>query len=178
MAKTIRMKLSSDSIKQAIKQLESYKARIPRLTKEITRRLAAIGLEEAQIRFSGAMYDGDNDALVSLKPTESGYEVIASGESVCFIEFGSGVHYNGSGGNYPLPKPAGIVGIGQYGRGHGSNDMWRYQGNPGTDGIEVSDATGTYVLTKGNPAQMPMYHALVQMQREVEQIVKDVFANA
>ena len=124
------------------------------------------------------MYDGDNDAIVSLQATENGYNVVASGNAVCFIEFGSGVHYN-SGGSYPLPKPSGIVGIGQYGHGAGSNDHWTYSGNPGTDGKTFTNELGQErVLTYGNPAQMPMYYALRQMQQEAEQVVREVFANA
>lgn len=178
--KTIRMRLTGRDIGRAIREVEAYNARLETKAKEVARRLAEIGLQVASVRFANAQYDGTNDASVSIEPTENGYRVVAQGESVCFIEFGTGVHYNGFGGTYPIPKPAGISGIGQFGRGRGSDDSWRYHGDPGTNGVVVSNdplATEPYVVTQGNPANMPMYLALSEMRDGVERIVKEVFAS-
>lgn len=132
-------------------------------------------MHEASVRFSSAQYDGTNDSNVSIEQTQNGYRVVASGNAVAFIEFGTGVHYN-SGSSYPLPKPSGIVGIGEYGKKHGKKDKWQYIGDPGTNGVVSND--GRVVTTHGNPAQMPMYHALTAMQDEVERIVREAFRNA
>lgn len=175
MTRVIKVPLTAVGINRAIRELQQYKERLPRIAREISRRLAEIGLDKASVGFSSAMYDGVNDSSVTVQPTENGYEVAASGHAVCYIEFGTGVHYNPS-DSYPLPKPAGIVGPGQYGKGLGAQDNWMYKGEPGTNGVPVPDTP--YVLTQGNPAQMPLYNALVAMQNQVEQIVREAFATA
>lgn len=175
MARTISVPLSAVGVNRAIKELQQLKARLSRMGQEISRRLAEIGMQSASVGFSSAMYDGVNDASVSVEPTETGYQVVASGNAVCYIEFGAGVHYNPGGGGYPIAKPPGIVGPGEFGKGRGAQDSWMYKGEPGTNGIPVEGTP--YVLTHGNPAQMPMYYALEAMRGQVEQIVKDVFAN-
>lgn len=180
MAHNIKVKLNGRSIGNAIRQLTEYRDKVDTLTNQICKKLAEIGLKEASVRFANAPYDGTNDSSVSIEQTESGYTVVASGNAVCFIEFGSGVHYNSS-FTYPIPKPDGVVGIGEMGGGRGKNDAWRYHGDPGTNGQIISSdplATEPYVLTHGNPASMPMYIALSEMRDEAERVVKEVFKNA
>ena len=175
MSKTIKIKLDVRSINAAIKEIEAYRNKLSRINTEICKKLADKGLEKAQVLFDRAAYDGVKDAKVTAEPTENGYRIIASGQTVAFIEFGTGVHYN-AGSSYPLPKPSGIVGIGEYGKKQGKKDKWQYKGAPGTSGVVSQD--GRVVTTHGNPAQMPMYHALTAMQEEVERIVREAFSNA
>lgn len=175
MSRTIKIRLNAQSINAAIKEIEAYRNKLARISADICKNLADKGLEKAQVLFESAAYDGVKDAKVTAEPTEKGYRIIASGKTVAFIEFGTGVHYN-SGSSYPLPKPSGIVGIGEYGKGQGKKDEWQYVGSPGTNGVVSSD--GRVVTTHGNPAQMPMYHALLKMQDEVERIVREAFRNA
>lgn len=179
MSRTIKIQLTTRSINAAIKQIEAYRSKLPRISTTICERLATIGLNDASVRFSTAQYDGINDSDVTIEPTPNGYQVIAKGNAVAFIEFGTGVHYN-SGASYPLPKPSGIVGIGEYGKGQGKKDSWRYQGEKGTNGVvKTNHKTGEeWIVTHGNPAQMPMYHALLAMQNEAERIVKEAFKSA
>lgn len=141
---------------------------------ELCRRLAEIGVQSASVRFASALYAGHNDASVSLVPLSNGYEVIAEGESVCFIEFGSGVHYNGT-GIYPLSLPDGVSEIGTFGKGKGAHDYWFYKGEPGTLGQPSSKRDGL-VYTHGNPASMPMYYASEEMHDAIYKIAKEVFA--
>lgn len=175
MSKTIKIKLSVRSINAAIKEIEAYRNKLESIRETICRNLAQIGMQEASVRFASAHYDGANDSSVTIEPMINGYKVVASGDSIAFIEFGAGVHYN-AGSSYPLPKPSGIVGIGEYGKKQGKKDKWQYKGDPGTDGVVSRD--GRVVTTQGNPAQMPMYHALMAMQNEVERIVREAFRNA
>lgn len=179
MSKTIRVKLNARSIGNAIKEIEAYRNKLSQIRENICNNLAQIGMQEASVRFATAQYDGTNDSSVTIEKTENGYNVVASGKAIAFIEFGSGVHYN-SGSSYPIAKPNGIVGIGEYGKKQGKKDKWRYEGDPGTNGeVHTSQSTGKeYVVTHGNPAQMPMYHALTAMQDEVERIVKEAFSSA
>jgi hypothetical protein len=175
LSKTIKIKLNTRSINAAIKEVEAYRKRLKTIRENICRNLSEVGMKEASVRFDSAHYDGTNDSSVTIEPTENGYRVVASGNAIAFIEFGTGVHYN-AGSSYPLPKPSGIVGIGEYGKKQGKKDKWQYKGDPGTDGIVSQD--GRVVTTHGNPAQMPMYHATMAMQNEVERIVKEAFRNA
>lgn len=182
MSRTIRTKLTAVEINRAIKQLDEYKRRLTRVGETIARRLADEGLQVAAMRFSGAAYDGTNDVQVTIDESGSKCTLLASGKAVCFIEFGTGVHYN-SVGTYPLPRPDGVSEIGTYGKGHGKQDVWRYQGDPGTNGVLMTpedDPTvkSSYVLTQGNPAAMPMYYASVEMRDKIGQIAREAFASA
>ena len=165
MTKTIHVDLSVNGISRAIKELEQYAKWVEEKTKELTQRCADIGLQVASVGFAGAMYDGTNDVVVTVEPTENGYKVVASGEAVCFIEFGAGVYYNGA-EPYPIPRPAGVVGIGQFGAGQGTNDRWVYR----------DYGSNQYVVTHGNPAAMPMYNASKEIEARLASIAKEVFA--
>lgn len=161
--KIIKFSLSANSIDKALKDLQEYKKWVQQKTQELAERLADLGLYEASVRFAQAQYDGDNDVEVYTEPTAKGWKIVAQGRSVFFIEFGAGVHYNGS-ESYPNPRPSGIVGIGEYGQGKGKQDLWGFY-----------DAAGDLVLTRGNPAEMPMYHAQKIMEENIRRIAKEVF---
>lgn len=159
----ISLCLSPSSIDNAIKQLEQYKNNIDRKLDELTNRLALIGAKVAQVRFTNAIYDGDNDVHVSVEKTDKGYKIVASGQAVAFIEFGAGVYHNGK-EPYPNPKPEGIVGIGEYGKGMGKRQAWGYR-----------DDSGVLHITKGNPAAMPLWYASEEMRKMIEKIAREVF---
>ena len=161
---TITISLGSKSISKAIKEVKAYKKWIESKANELTRRLAEIGASEAKVRFGGAQYDGVNDSVVKVEPITNGYQVVATGGAVFFIEFGAGVYYNGS-EPYPEPRPAGVSKIGEYGKGYGKRKAWGFY-----------DESGELVVTHGNPAAMPMYHASRTIQQEVERIAREVFA--
>lgn len=153
------MSLGSNSINEAIKEVAEYKKWVEEKTKQLIEELAYIGAKEATVRFSSAYYTGNNDVGITVSPIKNGWKIVASGSAVFFIEFGSGVYYNGS-EPYPDPRPKGIVGIGEYGKGKGKNDYW------------FAPKIG---FTRGTPAAMPMYHASEEMGREILRIAKEVF---
>lgn len=157
------MSLSTSSIDNAIKELKVYRYSVEQRKDKLLEELAHIGVKEASVRFTTAMYDGVNDSHVTLKPTSKGYTIVAEGKAVAFIEFGAGVHYN-SGDPYPDPRPAGIVGIGEYGKGHGKRQAWGFK-----------DDSGELVITHGNPAAMPMWYASEEMRSKILKIAKEVF---
>lgn len=147
------------SLDTAIKRLNEYKTSIDNKCDELIRRLSEIGLQIASARFETAMYDGNNDVSVSVSETADGIKIVASGQAVCFIEFGSGV---AMGYGYPDDqKPAGIVGIGEYGKGHGATgEPWYY-------------AHGKKSL--GNPPAMAMLNARDVMIENIGSIAREVF---
>lgn len=161
--KIIQMTLSTTSIQDAITELKAFRDSLDKKKDKLLNELANIGVKEASVRFTTAMYDGVNDSHVTLKTTNNGYVIVAEGHAVAFIEFGSGVYHN-PGEPYPDPRPEGIVGIGEYGKGYGKRQAWGFR----------NDA-GELTITHGNPAAMPMWYASEEMRRKVEKIAREVF---
>ena len=169
--KVISIKLDAKEIDEAIKELDKYKQDLLKKEKRLLERLSMIGVKEASVRFTTAIYDGVNDVTVTLEQTSNGYSIIANGSAVAFIEFGSGVYHNGS-EPYPNSRPEGIVGIGEYGQGKGKRRAWFYKGEPGTNGELQSSG---FVKTRGNPAAMPMWYASEEMKKSILKIAREVF---
>ena len=157
------MGLGVDSIEKAITELKAFRDSIDQKKDKLLEELANIGVKEASVRFTTAMYDGINDSSVTLKPVKNGYAIVAEGHAVAFIEFGAGVYHN-PGEPYPNPRPEGIVGIGEYGKGHGKRQAWGYMGD-----------SGELVITHGNPAAMPMWYASEEMRSKIAKIAREVF---
>jgi hypothetical protein len=88
---------------------------------------------------------------------------VAEGKAVAFIEFGAGVYHNPS-EPYPNPRPSGIVGIGEYGKGMGKRKAWGFK-----------DENDELVITRGNPAAMPMWYASEEIKNSVLKVVREVF---
>ena len=137
-------------------------------------RLAQEGLELASIKFSQAVYDGTNDVSVTVEPRGNNVRaVVATGGATLFIEFGAGV-------TYPDDHPeAGELGMkrGEYGQGHGKQHSWGYYGDPGTNGVLKEKKNGGFVvITHGNPANMPMYETVKELQDRLTEIAKEVFS--
>lgn len=132
---------------------------------ELRTRLAAIGATVASIQFSRAIYNGSNDVTVRVDNTGSVAVIYAEGESVAFIEFGSGAKY---GYGHPQAGEFGF-GPGTYsdgpdGKGHWDNPKgWYY-------------APGQH--SYGNPPAMAMYKAVQEITEQVTKIAKEVFSEA
>lgn len=171
---TLKMNLSELSANSVARMLDKRFSEIERRSRELCRRLTDVGLPIASVLFSMAYYDGINDSNVSAEPTDTGWRIIASGQAVCFIEFGAGIYFNGEAynGKYAGDRPPGIAGIGQYGSGHGADKT--ADGKP--KGWHYRDG-GEYKFTYGNPAVMPMYYASEEMRSQVISIAREVFAS-
>ena len=162
MGKTAKLSFKTSGIREAITYLEAYSASLAEKRDELLRRLGEIGVREASVRFTTAMYDGVNDVDVSLETAKDGYVIIARGQAVAFIEFGAGVYHN-HGEPYPKPRPEGVVKIGEYGKGYGKRQAWGFRNG------------GELVITHGNPAAMPMWYASEEMRKNIVQIAREVF---
>lgn len=150
------------SIDAAIKQIEQYKRDFLKKEQEFTRRLAEIGVRVAQAGFALADYDGDNDVVVELVPNKNGYCVVAKGETVGFIEFGTGVkyrRYNSAGLKYTPPER------GSYGKGQGKNPKGWY----------FSPSQGAIQHSYGNPPAEAMLEARNTMIERTIQIAREVW---
>lgn len=151
------------SIDRAIKQLKVYEREFEAKEREFVKRLAEIGLSVARTGFQLADYDGQNDVVVTMNQSGSKATIVASGETVGFIEFGTGVlnpEWSGSAETgYKPPKH------GTYGKGKGANPKgWYFTAGPGA-------SQHTY----GNPPAEAMLTARNAMIEQVTQIAREVW---
>ena len=172
--KTVKVPLSQRGIDTLLREIESYTVWLKERSQVLLDRLAQAGFEVASARFAKAAYDGTNDASVSLETRGDGVRaVVAVGASVLFIEFGTGVTYPD---NHPQAAELGMK-RGEYGQGHGKQSSWGYYGDPGTNGVVKMKKNGsTVVITHGNPANMPMYETVKELEAMLPELVKEVFS--
>ena len=151
------------SITAAIKQLERYEKEFRAKEEEFVRRLAEIGLSVARTGFALADYDGINDVLLAETQNGSRAAIIAYGETVGFIEFGTGVkfrEYDSSSTEFTPPPH------GSYGKGKGANPKgWWFKQSDG------ASARHTY----GNPPAEAMLAARDVMVERITRIAREVF---
>lgn len=160
--KKITVPLSVAGVQKLQDELKEYRRWQKEKAQELAQRLAKLGAEVARVRFANASYLGQRNAVVTFDPIPNGYKVKADGESVLFIEFGTGITY---GFGHPEAQEL-RMGPGTYpdGKGHWNdpNGWW----------IPKSAGGGH---TYGNPPAMPMYEARKQIEQELPRIVKEVF---
>lgn len=166
----VSIKINSDRVAQSIKQYaEQLNVRMTRTLE----RLAEIGISSASAAFRTARYDGENDVVVSSLPEwldDHRLAVTASGASILFIEFGTGVFNPGT---HPRANELGMI-RGAYGKGQGRKESWTYVGEPGTDGYVV-DSARNIVRTRGNDANRSMYDAAEEMRKNIQRIAEEVW---
>lgn len=174
MSQTINVPLSIPAYDSLIRKIEDLGNWQSDRAIVFADRLAQEGMEIASIKFSQAVYDGTNDVSVTVEPRGNNVRaVVATGGATLFIEFGTGV-------TYPDDHPeAGKLGMkrGEYGQGHGKQHSWGYYGDPGTNGVLKEKKNGGFVvITHGNPANMPMYETVKELQDRLTEIAKEVFS--
>ena len=174
MSQTINVPLSIPAYDSLIRKIEDLGNWQSDRAIVFADRLAQEGMEIASIKFSQAVYDGTNDVSVTVEPRGNNVRaVVATGGAALFIEFGTGV-------TYPDDHPeAGELGMkrGEYGQGHGKQHSWGYYGEPGTNGVLKEKKNGGFVvITHGNPANMPMYETVKELQDRLTEIAKEVFS--
>ena len=167
----ITMELSVSGIDKAITELEEYKRTLRDKTQQFRQEVGEEIRTLAESGFSSAMVNdtvagGMRPASVSVEmsSSDSATVVIANGGDAVWVEFGAGVYHNGSVGSSPHPKGAELgMTIGSYGNGRGSRRVWGYYDE------------GGLVLTRGTPAQMPMYSAAKAECEKIDEIARRVF---
>lgn len=156
--KTITIELSPASCNKALKELEKYQKEIKPKLDEVCKRIAEVGREEAQHFFDMAE-NGNGGTTVSASKIDNGYSVLAEGEKVYFVEFGTGDAVTGSHG-FQTSVP---IYSGSYSETHGQKysvyGYWYYGGEKLTE----------------TPIYAPMFHAEKKMREEMPRIVKEVF---
>lgn len=172
--KKVAITLSGREIDRLLREVEDWKNWLLDRTTVFLGRVAQEGMEIASAKFEQAVYDGTNDVSVTVEPRGNNVRaVVATGKATLFIEFGTGVTYPD---NHP---EAGELGMkrGEYGQGHGKQQSWGYYGEPGTNGLLKEKKNGGFVvITHGNPANMPMYETVKELQDRLTEIAKEVFS--
>ena len=173
----IKVRLSDAGLRDAERQIQVYKATLNQKAQEFAKALAQKGIDVATVRFANAQYAGDNDVTVERDPvqTPNGFAIVAHGKAVAFIEFGTGAHHNGYGGELP----PGVGAHGSYGKGQGANRRWYYYGDPGNAGTYVDTVPGKGQLnyTSGNEPAMAMWGAVEEMASQVEATWREVWSS-
>lgn len=174
MSQTINVPLSIPAYDSLIRKIEDLGNWQSDRAIVFADRLAQEGMEIASIKFSQAVYDGTNDVSVTVEPRGNNVRaVVAIGGATLFIEFGTGVTYPD---DHPEAEELGMK-RGEYGQGHGKQHSWGYYGDPGTNGVLKEKKNGGFVvITHGNPANMPMYETVKELQDRLTEIAKEVFS--
>lgn len=162
----ITISLSTDSVDKALEELKRYQREIRPKLDEICRRLAELGAEKARKIIADAKKnekEGNGDATVSVEKISNGYKIVAKGEDIYFIEFGTG---NSAGMFYGdgLPLTSVPVYPGSYSElNAGMYAKWGYWFYRG----KIMSSTDVY---------MPMYHAEQTIRENKNRIAQEVFS--
>lgn len=172
--RVVRVKMTEQSITEAIKELKAYRSWLIKCTKELLKALADEGMQISSVKFSQAIYDGTNDVAVSVEDKGlTKVAVVAVGAATLFIEFGTGVKYPD---DHPEAQKNNMI-RGEYGYKLGRFEKgWRYRGEPGTNGEVITDGKHDGMIhTYGNPANMCMYSTVRELEQHFEELAKRVF---
>lgn len=171
--------LSEKSVDYAIRRMEARKKWLDRKAKLFLQKMQEIGMSAARMYYGKAALAGYNDATVDtavkVERIHNGYraKVRAYGETVLFIEFGTGLRFEN---DYQL---AHNFYAGSYGQGKGANPKgWFYTGQVGAlapPGTEPAYKRKNTVHTYGNPPTMTMYNTVHQLETLFSGIAQEVF---
>lgn len=171
----IKVRLSDAGLRDAERQIQEYKTTLNKKAQEFAKALADKGLDVAKVRFANAEYAGSNDVSCHVEQNGSACSIIAEGQSVAFIEFGTGVMHSAYGGELPN----GVGEHGAYGKENGKHKRWYYYGESGNAGTPVKEVDGKGQLnyTSGNDAAMAMWGAVEEMASQVEATWREVWSS-
>lgn len=169
MGKKISISLSQKSIQNAINEVRKYQRELIDKNELFVRRLAELGIPIINQNIAAAQGDSDKNHNTYIKINSFGSyseaKLVVEGSELLYIEFGSGIHYNGSAGTSPHPKGKEFgYTIGSYGKGQGKNDFWFYYAG-----------TGEAVMSHGTESTMPVYKASVEIIHNIRRIAREVF---
>ena len=145
--------------------MKKYKKELEPRLKEVCRRLAEVGRDEAHAIIIAASTNeyGNNHARVEVEEMENGYKLVMSGTDIYFIEFGTGIfagEYAGDASNVTVGAMPGDWSD-THARRFSDYGYWFYNNQ----------------FLRGTPAYMPMYYAGKKMREEMPRIVKEVFGS-
>lgn len=157
------------SIDRVIKEIRLQRNEISNKCSEFVRRLSEIGIPVIKQNIVSTIGDSDKNHNIYIKVNSFGSysqaTLYVEGRDMLFMEFGSGVYYNGSVGGSPHPKGKEFgYTIGSYGKGQGKNESWFYY----TDSGEIA-------MSHGTKASMPVYKASIEIRTQILKIAREIF---
>lgn len=129
-------------------------------------RFVAGAAETTETNVYGVSHQDIPSSVTPSKKGKTQFRVEAVGQDTLFLEFGTGIWYNGS-GLYPLPKPNGVKGIGEYWEKKGYPPSWGTKNKWGFYPEGLPHTKQNLVLTHGNRAYMPMYYCREEVKNEI-----------
>lgn len=166
-------------------RMDELKQKIELKCDEFAERLGALGVRIASMYYQQASYAGQNDVEVHLEPgnTAGSVTIVAEGQTVLFIEFGTGVTMPDAPEARAELKSGNILGHGEYGQHRGASPKgWYYPKSKGYGAnppIGTEDATRpgmeNFIHTYGNPAYPAMYMTRRDLIDNIERIAREVF---
>ena len=151
------------SIDDIINGLESYKRSLKVKADALVKALADMGATNVSLIYARTPYTGPKITDVTVEERGEGkYAIVASGQTVLFLEFGAGVTY-GEG----HPNPMGY-GPGTYpGKGHWNDPNGWY--------LPKSALGKSGIHTYGNAPSAAMYYTGKGLHQMVKQAAREVF---
>lgn len=163
---TLKIALSNQGLSDAVKAIKQYKKTLTAKINELIDRMVAVG-EDFAINAVGHVDTGETlNSIMGYRKGKTGF-VVAGGNAI-WLEFGTGVIYNGAVGSSPHPRGEELgMTIGTYGAGGGSDvNGWYYVGDD-----------GSLKHTFGIEANMFMYRTARQIEAVFPDLAKEVFGN-
>lgn len=179
MATRLKTSISATSLRRLQKEIEDYKKKVIRFTKELSVELSKIGIDVAKARISDSGYAkyvtfetkiSENDAncraviiakdiniIISKWQTKEGVQT-RDISPVLMLEFGSGTK---------AENPLNIQGVGQGTYppgGHGNEDGWYFM-----------DLDGNWHYASGVSPKMPMFNAIKEIKDVYLKKAKELF---
>ena len=167
------IELSEQSIDRAIRLIDSYTKDLDGKSRVLVDHIAQKVEDSARVELQQHVWSGETIAsLHTEKLADRGHtksSKVTVGGAAVWLEFGTGVVANGCApGEFMHPKAQelGMYGIGEYGRGLGSDpNGW----------VFFDDVTGSLMHTYGIPATMFMYHSAWAGRRLITPLAREVF---
>lgn len=175
--KTIKVDIfDPKSIQECIKQIEAYRDDLPRKCQEICRRLCEIGQQTALVAINESPQGKAVTLRMDIDPSKTGCKamLVGTGKTVTDekgrtfnllfgIEFGSGITLNPT--ENPLASDFGM-GVGTFPDQVHAFDRggWMYL-----------DKDGNWKHSYGIKATTPMYKAMVEIRRNLDTVIREVF---
>lgn len=167
-----RVSVSLGNIDDAIRQLEEYEKKVQQNIEDFIKKLLESGVEiaKAQLVELDAIDTGElkNSLAYTLYKEDNKGIIFTDCKHAAFVEFGTGVAYNGGKSGDSLHPKGGELGmtIGGYGKGKGGNE----------DGWYFYNADGVLCHTKGMVYRPFMFNTATELERQAVEIAREVFS--
>ena len=177
--RVISVPLSTDGIDSAIKEIKAYKRK---LYGKMQRLITAMCKEGEAYAIANVTHIDTGETVDSIHGYRKGNRgVIVAGGQAVWLEFGTGVYWNGypNGSPHPYGEALGFK-IGEFGKQHGLDQGWFF---PTTDPrYEIirhtanGDVGTGYGYTHGIQADMFMFKTIQELRRRAPELAKEIFS--